>query len=53
MPWDGAGLAHGEIKVVDILLQLGCLVTPTLILVLGLSFWASGKYPVPSGQARS
>lgn len=52
MPWDSAGLARGEIKAVDIVLQLGFLVNSTLVLVLVLCFWASGKYPVPSEVGR-
>lgn len=53
MPGDSGELAHGEIKAVDIVLQLCCLVTPTLVLVLVLCFWASDKCSVPSEQARS
>lgn len=53
VPGDSGELARGEIKAVDIVLQLWCLVTPTLVLMLVLCFWASGKYSVPSGQARS
>lgn len=34
-------------------LQLWCLVTPTLVLVLALCFWASGEYSVPSGHKKS
>lgn len=53
MPWDSGGLARGESKAADIVLQLCCLVTSSLVLGLVLCFWASGKYSVSSGQARS
>lgn len=53
MPWDSGGFAHGENKAVDIVLQICCLVTPTLVLGLVLCFWTSDKYSVPSEQARS
>lgn len=42
MPGVSGELARGEIKAVGIVLQLCCLVAPTLVLVLVLCFWVSG-----------
>lgn len=42
VPWDSGGLARRENKAVDIVLQLCCLVNPTLVLVIVLCFWTSG-----------